>query len=200
MRLYFIRHGKTQYNKQEIFQGLCDSPLTEEGIESARKIGDFLKDEEISKIYSSPMERSKKTADIINGYCQVDVEYLEQLKEICYGCFEGKRKEDLRSLPIWKDRQAKKFEFVHPGQYKGIKGQSYLQKYEELKEFFDFLLGKKENVLIVGHSGVCIAAYNFFGFLVTGKIRGYIKHDHQSVYQVNVFYQGKIEEKIIKIE
>ncbi|MCF2648316.1 histidine phosphatase family protein [Niallia circulans] len=32
LRLYFIRHGETQYNIEKRMQGFCDSPLTENGI------------------------------------------------------------------------------------------------------------------------------------------------------------------------
>jgi len=37
LTFYFIRHGRTVWNEQGLMQGSGDSPLTEEGIQSAVK-------------------------------------------------------------------------------------------------------------------------------------------------------------------
>ena len=39
LTFYFIRHGRTQWNEQELLQGSGNSPLTEQGITGAQKTG-----------------------------------------------------------------------------------------------------------------------------------------------------------------
>ena len=41
MTMYFIRHGETEWNKEDKIQGHKNSPLTEKGEEMARKIGAY---------------------------------------------------------------------------------------------------------------------------------------------------------------
>ncbi|CAJ1189625.1 hypothetical protein CPR19088_GLDEOEPO_02023 [Companilactobacillus paralimentarius] len=41
--LYLMRHGQTLFNQLHLIQGACDSPLTSEGIESAKKASAYLK-------------------------------------------------------------------------------------------------------------------------------------------------------------
>ena len=48
--LYITRHGETLFNVKAYAQGWCDSPLTEEGILSAKRLG-----EDLRKIISSLM-------------------------------------------------------------------------------------------------------------------------------------------------
>ena len=39
---YLMRHGQTRFNVQHRLQGVCDAPLTEVGIEQAKKAGQYL--------------------------------------------------------------------------------------------------------------------------------------------------------------
>ena len=40
MKIYIVRHGKTEWNKLKKMQGVVDIPLNEEGIERAYKTKD----------------------------------------------------------------------------------------------------------------------------------------------------------------
>ncbi len=44
MKLYFVRHGETEWNTQRRFQGRKNSPLTARGEEQAKKIAEQLKE------------------------------------------------------------------------------------------------------------------------------------------------------------
>ena len=45
MRLYFVRHGKTQWNLEGRLQGTKgDSPLLKESIEQVSELGQYLSD------------------------------------------------------------------------------------------------------------------------------------------------------------
>ena len=43
MKIYFVRHGKTEWNKLKKMQGSADIPLNEEGIEQADKTKEYEK-------------------------------------------------------------------------------------------------------------------------------------------------------------
>lgn len=43
---YLMRHGQTRFNVQHRLQGVCDAPLTEVGIEQAKKAGQYLAKQE----------------------------------------------------------------------------------------------------------------------------------------------------------
>ena len=64
----FIRHGQTDENKKKHIQGRRDIPLNDCGISQALMCGKYLKDNNYSfdMIYSSPLIRAYKTAEIIN--------------------------------------------------------------------------------------------------------------------------------------
>jgi len=71
---YLIRHG------QKVGEA-GDPGLTELGKEQARKTAKFLKDKNISKIYSSTYKRTKETAEIINKTLKVEVIFDNRLRE-----------------------------------------------------------------------------------------------------------------------
>ena len=43
---YLMRHGETRFNVHHRLQGVCDAPLTEVGIEQAKKAGQYLAKQE----------------------------------------------------------------------------------------------------------------------------------------------------------
>ena len=65
MKLYIIRHGETDWNKEKRLQGQSDTQLNEYGIELARITGEALKDVHFDYIFSSPLKRAYKTAELI---------------------------------------------------------------------------------------------------------------------------------------
>lgn len=65
MKLYLIRHGETDWNKQGRFQGREDIPLNENGIMQAKICGKALQRERFAAVITSPLVRAKKTAEII---------------------------------------------------------------------------------------------------------------------------------------
>lgn len=90
--IYVARHGKTMMNTFDRVQGWCDSPLTKEGIDSARYLGYGLSDIEFRTVYCSDLRRTRQTAQIIlgaKGQESVPVIELPGLKEACFGSFEA---------------------------------------------------------------------------------------------------------------
>jgi broad specificity phosphatase PhoE len=79
-RFYFIRHGETILNAKHIKQG-PEGGLAESGKQQAAKVGERLAPLHIQKIISSPYERARETAEIINGYLHVPISYSPLLAE-----------------------------------------------------------------------------------------------------------------------
>lgn len=86
----FVRHGVTAWNKEGRAQGNTDIPLDEEGIQMAERAAERMQDEEWDVIYTSPLIRAKKTAQII-GQKHPGVNFFEdkRLGEIGGGLIEG---------------------------------------------------------------------------------------------------------------
>lgn len=89
MKLYIIRHGETDWNKQKKLQGQSDTELNEYGIELARITGEALKDVPFDYIFSSPLTRAYRTAELICRDRKLEIKTDDRLKEICFGVNEG---------------------------------------------------------------------------------------------------------------
>lgn len=62
-RVILVRHGQSTYNARGRQQGSSDeSVLTQAGIDSAQKIGMFLRGHPIDALYASPLKRAQQTA------------------------------------------------------------------------------------------------------------------------------------------
>ncbi len=159
MKVYVVRHGETEYNKNNVLQGMSNSPLTEKGLFHAQKLAEYALKKKIKKVYSSPLKRALFTAQEVSVRNNIEIFIDEQLKEICYGSWEGLSKEELKKEELWPLREKNKYAFIHPGSYKGVKGESYKNAFNRAKNFFESLKEEDSPVLIVSHLGVCRNIY-----------------------------------------
>jgi uncharacterized phosphatase len=91
--LYFARHGESEANKNMVFAGTWDVPLTEVGRSQAQKEGEQAKSIRIDYIVSSPLIRAHETARIIAnaiGYPEDDILLSDLLIERSYGELQQK--------------------------------------------------------------------------------------------------------------
>ncbi|MCA0990528.1 histidine phosphatase family protein [Pseudalkalibacillus hwajinpoensis] len=89
MRIGFIRHGSTSWNKEKRAQGSSDIHLDEQGRRDAAKLGESLLNEEWDIIVSSDLSRAKETAEIIGRSLHIDVKTDPRLREAGGGQIEG---------------------------------------------------------------------------------------------------------------
>lgn len=102
MEIYLIRHGETEWNKLKKGQGQeADIPLNDTGREQARKTGEYLKkyrteSGEFDCIWSSPMKRTKESAEIISKIIDFrgEIYFDDVLKERKHGKLSGLPKSD----------------------------------------------------------------------------------------------------------
>lgn len=111
--IYLVRHGKTWFNTTGQVQGFCDSPLTDVGVEQAKKVGDKLSNVKFVGAYSSDLGRQRNTAKEIlkkNENMKPQVTELEGLKEWNFGSFEGKTNTEMYEV-AFKDTGFKEEEY-----------------------------------------------------------------------------------------
>ena len=98
--VYLARHGETAWSLSGQHTGLTDLPLTEHGEHTARRLGERLKRLTFLKVYSSPLQRARKTCELA-GFGSV-AEIDPDLVEWDYGEYEGRRGADIRAeRPDW---------------------------------------------------------------------------------------------------
>lgn len=93
MKIYVIRHGETDANKNGVLQGSSDWPLNDYGVKLAEITGQNMKGIKFDACYSGPLTRVKQTAEIVLKQSGNDVEIQldDRLKEINMGVYEGKK-------------------------------------------------------------------------------------------------------------
>ena len=70
--IYIIRHGQTELNITNVLQGRSNHPLNETGIRQAEEAAERLKDISFDVVYSSPLIRAVRTAEIIVPESEAD--------------------------------------------------------------------------------------------------------------------------------
>jgi probable phosphoglycerate mutase len=97
MRLILVRHGESEWNRIGRYQGQLDAPLSELGLRQAEALAERLSQEKFDAIYSSPLQRARRTADAIAQF-HVGVKIHEDpaLLEIHHGDWQGLFAADVR--------------------------------------------------------------------------------------------------------
>lgn len=91
--IVFVRHAESQANADGIWNGQTDGPLSLAGEASLAALSDRLSDWEFSKVVSSPLERTRRTAGAFADDIELDPEFLE----LDMGEWEGRRFEEIQS-------------------------------------------------------------------------------------------------------
>ena len=103
MKLIFVRHGQTDFNKNKVVQGLeMDPPLNETGIKQVEEATKSLP-EDIDFIISSPLKRASQTAEILNRKLNKELEFDDDIKELSYGSLAGRSWSEIEIITGDKD-------------------------------------------------------------------------------------------------
>ena len=89
MKIYLVRHGETDYGKKHYTTGHIDIPLNETGKAGALATAKFLKDKNVTKIFSSSLSRASGTAEIIATELNLPVIEYDELMEHTSGKLDG---------------------------------------------------------------------------------------------------------------
>ena len=148
MKLWLVRHGQTDLNKEKLMQGLVDQPLNNFGRDQARRVGRLKGDLVFDAVYASPLSRAKETASIIAGIPIDEVKVDQRIIEVDFGSYDKKpfKKLGLKMWAYWLLPEV----FPNPKTVESIdsmteRAGSFLKDLE--KESYD-------NVLVVCHGGI----------------------------------------------
>ena len=115
--LFLVRHGRTGWNKEQIFRGTKDVPLDAVGNEEALLVGERLKGEEIRAVFSSPLARAKETAEAIARFHNVGIQVLAELIDLNFGEWEGLSRQEVeeRYPDLYQRWQKAPHQVIFPG-------------------------------------------------------------------------------------
>lgn len=88
-RLILWRHGQTDWNLAQRFQGQTDIPLNDAGLAQAQAAAPYLAALHPDAIVSSPLQRALTTADALAQIVDLAVTSDERLEEINVGSWAG---------------------------------------------------------------------------------------------------------------
>ncbi len=139
---YFIRHGETDWNRRHVYMGTTDIPLNQAGVGQAELAAQWLKDQAIDHVVSSPLARAHKTAEIIAATMQKPITIIDDLKECHWGAKEGQPVDERVFFEQW---------------IAGDTPEGAEAAYDfdaRVRSALKHALGLSESVLIVAHGGV----------------------------------------------
>ena len=111
-----IRHGETNYNKKMHLPGrLPDVHLNKKGRQQAQAVADKLASAPIKAIYSSPLERTMETAELLANVLMLEIIPMAGLLETDCGEWQGQSIKKLRRQKIWQSVQQRPALFHFPG-------------------------------------------------------------------------------------
>jgi broad specificity phosphatase PhoE len=93
------RHGETEWNREQRYQGHADPPLNETGRAQAEELAERLAEERIDAVYSSDLRRAAETAAIVGARLGLPVEHEPGLREIDVGSWQGLTKAQIDGRP-----------------------------------------------------------------------------------------------------
>ena len=159
MKLILVRHGETHWNKDGLVQGAdSDIELNDTGLEQARRLAAFLKNEPLTAILSSPLRRAVATAEVIASQHQLSVETDQGLKELKVGDLEGTSISNLPTtfsrflLKWWQDGEAMKLP----------NGESLVDLQQRVWKAIEGLMERHKTSSDVNRDGTAVVVSHYF--------------------------------------
>lgn len=173
MKIYFVRHGETDSNKNGTFTGQIDSPLNEEGLEQTKQIVKEI-DSDFQEIYTSDLIRCVKTAQILNEKLNIPIVLDKRLRERDFGSLGGKKINEV-------DPEIRELDKLQQYDYKPYGGEDFNDVKNRLFDFIEELkLNKKDKkVLVVTSGGIIRLLHNMVNNKVYERIHNSSVHEFE---------------------
>lgn len=94
MRVILVRHGETTWNAEQRLQGQDNAPLSQRGVQQAKRFAAFARALAPARVVSSDLGRTRETVNLL-GFADVPVD--ERLREIDMGEWTGRIKHELEA-------------------------------------------------------------------------------------------------------
>lgn len=156
MRLYVARHGQTQYNLEQRICGRADVELTNRGLMQANDLAEQMVNYSVDLIISSPLQRARKTAEIVGQKVGAPVIYEDRLMERDFGLTDG----TYEGTPGF-THTFQQFGYQYP------EGETLLRVVQRVYNLLDEIKFRYENknIMIISHGGVCRVINSYFSSL-----------------------------------
>jgi len=160
MELYFVRHGKTEWNLEGKYQGgHGDSPLLPESLQDINLLAKRLQNTEIDHMYSSPLPRAKTTAETLIADMKREIAFsvVDDLREFDLGIMEGRKFSELEN-----EMPEVIYAFRHQPidyDYDLIKGESFEQVAKRTTEAVNKIIEENNaqgSIVIVSHGAALV--------------------------------------------
>lgn len=147
-QVFIGRHGETEWNLTRRRQGRLDSPLTAAGQADARRLAVAAAAAGVSVLYSSPLGRALRTAEVVSERIGIPVVIADDLTEIDHGAFTGLTTTEIAAAhpTAWQARSDDLAGWRFP------EGESYLDGHARATSMIAALLGHAPaTTLLVTH-------------------------------------------------
>ena len=182
-KIYFVRHGESQWNVADRICGQTDVPLTPKGHEQAEETGREIIKQGIKAemILCSPLLRAKNTAEHISKITGIPLQVEPRLVEQNFGVWEGTSPR--RSPEFHKAKQ----EFL----CRNGNGESMFQLAQRIYNLLDELREEKKNYILVAHNGIARVIRSYFGDMTNEEYAAY-GVENCSVTTFDFSYDGDV--------
>ena len=177
MKLYIIRHGKTDWNNQKLIQGSTDLSLSDIGKNEILKFKNRIDKLDFDMCISSPLKRAKETAEIVvPSNCKILTD--DRLKERYMGKLEGTTVKNYDIQKFWNINYEKEDIGVETPKEVLKRAGLFL---EDIKKEY-----KDKNILIVSHSGLIKGIhYNIVGYDDNTDLLSFYAN-HNEIYEYDI--------------
>lgn len=150
MRLYFARHGETDWNVKRLIQGTTDTELNDNGRRQARALAETLTGRGITRIYTSPLKRAAETARIVAEELGVPCIEKSGLEELDLGLWEGHSWDEVKQ--VWKEEY--EYRLAHIADACPPGGESYMQLADRVTKAVKEIIAETDgDTLMLSHGG-----------------------------------------------
>jgi probable phosphoglycerate mutase len=186
MRIFFVRHGETVWNREGRLQGQADSPLTLRGVQLSLAYGDFLKGALAATspdrvgLFMSPLGRTRQTASLLAdalGLPLASFAVDPLLAEHDVGVLEGLDWQEIEARHGLTRDAWRRWETRAPG------GESRLDVLRRAERW----LGEArphDVAVLVSHGGVSRAFRTACLRLDEAERRGLERHEHGRIFEI----------------
>lgn len=193
MKIYFVRHGETDWNKERKIQGQVDIPLNEFGRHLARETAKGLRDVPFDVCFTSPLGRARETAEIILQGRDVPILEDKRILEMNFGVLEGK----CCSKEGWDVPDSFQMFFDDPVHYQAPEGGEDFQAVRERTgDFLNWLFAQEQyrdsTVLVTTHGAAMAGLLNNLKKKPLAEYWGVGVHKNCGVTEVDVT-DGRID-------
>ncbi|MCU0790301.1 MAG: histidine phosphatase family protein [Nitratireductor sp.] len=153
-RLYYIRHGQTDWNAELRFQGRQDIALNATGraqaLQNGLKLAGLIANPQDYDFVTSPLGRTRETMEIVRKAMGLDpggYRIDDRLIEASYGLLEGTTLHEFKAADpaSHKQRKRERWNFCPP------QGESHAMVHRRIREWYETV---NADTIVVGHGVV----------------------------------------------